>query len=188
MNHSVSPLGRTNLLYSSVPITVVHWPQTQLLAGRKFLNTTQLVPCSIYFHSPAWMNSSFTECQLSLSVLNKKFIGEDSVTVWTPNTEQYCTLLSSDARQDCCPTFIWSYEHLASSAHPLKQQGQLLQFVLNSWVLSKFIKYLHTGDLPVGSCDKLHALGKSQLQLKWVFSHRRAADQRTALELLPLVL
>lgn len=126
----------------------------------------EIIPHSIYFHSPAWMSISFTDCKLSLLVLNKQFPGEYSV-MWTAITKQVLSpALKLKRIKNCCPKVIRLSKHLASSAHPLEWLWicWFCCFVVNLCLLSKLIKYLYTSDLPVGSCDKPKSPGKSLLQ------------------------
>lgn len=126
----------------------------------------QIVPHSICFDSPAWISISFTDCELSLSVLNKQFLGECSV-MWTAITKQVLSpALKLKRIKNCCPKVIWLSKHLASSAHPLEWLWicWFCCFVLHLHLLFKLIKYLYTSDLPVGSCDKPKSPEKSQLQ------------------------
>lgn len=45
------------------------------------------MPGSTFFHSPAWLSMSVTECELSLLVLDELLLGEDSIALWIANTE-----------------------------------------------------------------------------------------------------
>lgn len=113
---------------------------------------------------------SFTECELSLLVLDELFLGKDSIALWTANTEWTFQELLPKAR----------LKHPVSSSHLLKsvKLSWFCCFELKSCILLKFIKSLCIGDHSRG---KPHATGASQLQQGWAFSHRRAAVQRTAL-------